>query len=178
MGGETDRSTKAGDAEALDAAVAEFRQHGFVGTSVQRLVEATGRSRSSLYGRFGGKDGVFVAALERYLDTMYPIGEGETTTAQLRMSLDGLGQGDTYSPCLLVRSCAELADLPPAAQRLVTGALEKQWNAMIDSPTVQGETDKGTLALAVRHGLATLAAAGVPDDLLHNAIDALTPTRR
>ena len=178
MGGSTDRSRTSSDDDALDAAIAEFRDHGFVGTSVQRLVEATGRSRSSLYGRFGGKDGLFVAALERYLHAMVPIGEGESTAVQLRQSIDSLGGGDELAPCLLARSCAELSDLPPAAQRLVADGLERQWNAMIDSPSVQGDTDAGTLALAVRHGLATLAAAGVPRDVLDSAIDALTVARR
>jgi AcrR family transcriptional regulator len=172
MAAKTDRSSDVADDATLDAAIDEFRTHGFVGTSVQRLVVATGRSRSSLYSRFGGKDGLFTAALERYLETMCPVGAGEPTPTQLRLSIDSLQRNDQFAPCLLVRSCSELPDLPEPARELVTSALELQWNAMIDSPTNGGNLDRGTLALALRHGLAALAAAGVPSDMLHAAVDA------
>jgi AcrR family transcriptional regulator len=171
MARETDRSGDAVADPVLDAAILEFRIHGFVGTSVQRLVDATGRSRSSLYSRFGDKDGLFVASLQRYLELMCQVGEGEATGAQLRLSIESLVTGDVLAPCLLARSCAELADLPGPACDLVSAALERQWNLMIDSPTSDGDVDRGTLALAIRHGLAALAAAGVPRDMLHAAVD-------
>ncbi len=171
MASETDRSSGAAADAILDAAILEFRTHGFVGTSVQRLVDVTGRSRSSLYNRFGDKDGLFVAALERYLEHMCPVGEGEPTGTQLRLSIESLDTGDVLAPCLLARSCAELADLPGPARDLVSAALERQWNAMIDSPSSGGDVDRGTLALAIRYGLVALAAAGVRRDMLHAAVD-------
>ncbi|MGI9610144.1 MAG: TetR/AcrR family transcriptional regulator [Acidimicrobiia bacterium] len=171
MATETVRSSESADVATLDAAIREFRIHGFVGTSVQRLVDATGRSRSSLYNRYGDKDGLFVAALQRYLDETCPSGEGETTAAQLRSSIEFLYTDDGLTPCLLTRSCSELPDLPEAARPLVTSALERQWNAMIDSPSSDGDVDRGTVALALRHGIVALAAAGVPPDVLYSAVD-------
>lgn len=162
---------KPADDAILDAAIAEFRTHGFVGTSIQRLVEATGRSRSSLYNRYEDKDGLFVAALERYLQTKCPVGEGESTINQLRLALESLESENKLAPCLLARSCAELPDLPFRAREMVTTALEQQWSAMVDSPSSAGDVDRGTLALAVRHGLAALAAAGVPRSVLDSAVE-------
>ena len=49
----------------LDAAARVFRRHGYEGTSVDLLVEATGVHRGSLYGVFGSKLGLFVDALRR-----------------------------------------------------------------------------------------------------------------
>ncbi|MEM6782438.1 MAG: TetR/AcrR family transcriptional regulator [Bacteroidota bacterium] len=50
----------------LDAATAFFWQHGYAGTSVDALLTHTGFNRHSLYRAFGGKDGLFEAALENY----------------------------------------------------------------------------------------------------------------
>ena len=47
----------------LDAAGAVFRRLGYEAASVDDLVVATGLHRGSLYGAFGSKRGLFVAAL-------------------------------------------------------------------------------------------------------------------
>ncbi|MDD2767444.1 MAG: TetR/AcrR family transcriptional regulator [Methylococcus sp.] len=43
-----------------------FWAKGYFGTSVEDLVAATGVSRYGLYGEFGDKNGLFLAALQRY----------------------------------------------------------------------------------------------------------------
>jgi TetR/AcrR family transcriptional repressor of nem operon len=45
-----------------------FWRRGVAATGIQDVVAATGLSRSSLYNAFGGKDGLYVAAVRRYLD--------------------------------------------------------------------------------------------------------------
>jgi AcrR family transcriptional regulator len=50
---------------ALRAAAARFRTHGFTGTSLDELVEATGLSRPSLYAAFGDKRALYLEALDR-----------------------------------------------------------------------------------------------------------------
>jgi TetR/AcrR family transcriptional repressor of nem operon len=52
--------------QAVSAAVSTFRGKGFAGSSIQDLVEATGVGRGSLYAAFGDKDGLYLAAVERY----------------------------------------------------------------------------------------------------------------
>ncbi|MFD3809028.1 TetR/AcrR family transcriptional regulator [Streptomyces sp. NPDC058619] len=54
----------------LDAAAAQFRVHGFAGTSTEQLCEAAGVRRSSLYNTFISKDELFVRALERYVGSI------------------------------------------------------------------------------------------------------------
>jgi len=56
----------------LDAALAEFRSHGFSGASIDRIARAAGVTRSAIYRRYAGRDALFrrvideqVALLER-----------------------------------------------------------------------------------------------------------------
>ncbi|MFI8004724.1 TetR/AcrR family transcriptional regulator [Streptomyces sp. NPDC086010] len=51
---------------AVEAAMNAFRSNGYDGTSIQDLVEATGVGRGSLYAAFGNKDGLYMAAMDRY----------------------------------------------------------------------------------------------------------------
>ncbi len=53
----------------LDKAVETFREKGFDGTSVEDLEKATGLRRASLYGAFGDKRALYLAALRRYQGT-------------------------------------------------------------------------------------------------------------
>lgn len=52
--------------EAIDAAIACFWRHGLEATSVRDLAAEMGINGPSLYNAFGGKDALFVLALERY----------------------------------------------------------------------------------------------------------------
>ncbi|MEU9118370.1 TetR/AcrR family transcriptional regulator [Streptomyces sp. NPDC048506] len=52
----------------LDDAIQIFWRQGLPTTGIQALVTATGVSRSSLYATFGNKDGLYTAALGRYID--------------------------------------------------------------------------------------------------------------
>src|SRR6202008_4821595 len=56
--------------EVLDRAMTTFWTRGYEATSIDDLVEATGIGRGSLYGTFGDKRQLFLAALDRYWDTV------------------------------------------------------------------------------------------------------------
>jgi AcrR family transcriptional regulator len=53
--------------EVLDRAMKLFWRKGYEGAHLQELVEITGLNRFSLYKEFGGKEGLFLEALDRYL---------------------------------------------------------------------------------------------------------------
>ncbi|MEE8235982.1 MAG: TetR family transcriptional regulator [Gammaproteobacteria bacterium] len=53
-------------AQALDQAMEVFWQKGYADTSMDDLVQATGVSRYGIYGTFGNKRELFLAALDRY----------------------------------------------------------------------------------------------------------------
>jgi TetR/AcrR family transcriptional repressor of nem operon len=50
----------------LSAAAQAFRKHGYHATSIDDLCEATGLLRGSLYGAYGDKKGMLLAAMARY----------------------------------------------------------------------------------------------------------------
>ena len=52
----------------LEAATRRFWRHGYAGTSVDDLVQATGASRHALYQAFGGKCRLFRECLDFYRD--------------------------------------------------------------------------------------------------------------
>lgn len=56
------------ESAALDAAMVCFWQRGYEATSVRELADSMGISGPSLYNTFGNKHGLFLRALERYLD--------------------------------------------------------------------------------------------------------------
>ncbi len=173
----TDRSDASVDDSVLDAAATVFRAHGFLGSSVQQLVAATGRSRSALYGTYGDKAGLFSATLAWYVDTRVTIAV-VPGVSPARHGLDDLGMaGGGALPCLLVRSCLELADLPESAVNCVTETMERQWDAIIDSESINGDQAFGTVELALRYGTALLAGVGVPTDILYAAADIATKQR-
>ena len=62
------RSKNFDEKEVLGRAMHLFWRNGYYATSMQQLVDATGLSRSSLYETFGGKESLFLAAIELYLD--------------------------------------------------------------------------------------------------------------
>ena len=55
--------------EALEKAMMVFWQKGYVDTSIDDLVDATGVSRYGLYDEFGSKRGLFLASLDHYQNT-------------------------------------------------------------------------------------------------------------
>lgn len=55
--------------KVLLAAADAFWQRGYHATSVDDICEATGLLRGSLYGAYGDKHGIFVAALKRYCES-------------------------------------------------------------------------------------------------------------
>lgn len=56
--------------QALDRAVTLFWERGYSETSMEDLVDTTGVSRYGIYGTFGNKRELFIAALRRYAHVM------------------------------------------------------------------------------------------------------------
>ena len=55
-------------AEALAAALGEFRRRGYAGASLDHLSKATGMGRPSLYAAFGGKLDIYRKAVRQYAE--------------------------------------------------------------------------------------------------------------
>src|SRR4051794_27689810 len=97
--------------EALDSAIAVFREHGYEGTSAQMLVDALEIGRQSLYDTFGDEWQLYQAAVRRY-------GLGKVQAHRRAMAsgvraIDGIRAmvervvAEAALPCLGVGSIAE-----------------------------------------------------------------------
>lgn len=53
--------------EVLDVCACTFITYGYEGTSIDQIVSSTGLLRGSIYGSFGSKRGIFLAALKQTL---------------------------------------------------------------------------------------------------------------
>jgi TetR/AcrR family transcriptional regulator, transcriptional repressor for nem operon len=104
--------------EALQKAMQIFWEHGYGATSVDTLVQGMGMNRFSLYSTFGGKHRLFVAALERYRDTIVAdlVGELEHAVGrraairQFSMRLvNFFASSHGWRGCLITNTAVELA---------------------------------------------------------------------
>ncbi|WP_407316595.1 TetR/AcrR family transcriptional regulator [Pseudomonas sp. nanlin1] len=140
------------EAAVLTAATGVFWRHGFANASVSDLTEATGLSRSSLYQRFGDKDGLFNECLQLYTDrvtTRMKSTRAQTSRASvealLREFLPMESGLERPQGCLISRSNAEQEDLTAAGKQAANYAACQQWQIFMDILTegqLDGEIDQ------------------------------------
>ncbi|MFX1677605.1 TetR/AcrR family transcriptional regulator [Mitsuaria sp. CC2] len=97
--------------EALDAAVAVFREHGYAASSAEMLTASMGIGKQSLYSTYGGKWPLYCAALQRYAEQ--ETSRHIETLKGGRTALEGLERllkrvvNEAHLPCLGVGSVQE-----------------------------------------------------------------------
>lgn len=113
------------------AARTVFWEHGYDGTSIPDLEDATGIRRSSLYNTFGSKRGLFDAAVQSYLDEVIrprlrplhddPVAPNALTgyLTGLRDAFENLDSMSATNGCLLVNTARESIARDPAVVRVV-----------------------------------------------------------
>ena len=100
----------------VDSAMQVFWSRGYINTSLSDLVEHTGINRVSLYNEFGNKEGLFLAALDRYFDIatawLEPLIAPDAGLTQLtewfESSITGL-ESEEWRGGMMVNAAAELA---------------------------------------------------------------------
>jgi AcrR family transcriptional regulator len=146
----------------LDAARAQFTEHGYAGTGREQVAAAAGVTRGALYHHFGTKEGLFRAVVEEL-----EAGLVDRVAATAGAGTDAVDE--------LRRGCLAFLDacMEPAVRRIV----------LLEAPVVLGwdawrEIDARYGLALVRAGLAGaldqvgLAAAAV-DPLAHLLLGAL-----
>lgn len=105
-------------AQALEGAMRMFWADGYDAASIERLCRATGMPRASLYQDFGGKEGLFLAAIAHYVETRIgplanALGPRRTLEDDLTnffAEVVSLATGDSQTPgCLISCVLAEVA---------------------------------------------------------------------
>jgi TetR/AcrR family transcriptional regulator, transcriptional repressor for nem operon len=137
--------------EILDRAMQTFWRHGFGATSTTDLEAHMGVNRYSVYAEFGSKQGLYEAALERYLSHVVPgfIGELGTPDAGLgaiEIILDRFaswaGAPGTEHGCMICNAATETSTDDPAARGFVQrylATLEANLRHALDGAIARGE---------------------------------------
>lgn len=155
--------------EVLRRATDLFSRKGYEGAHLQELVRVTGLNRFSLYKEFGGKEGLFQAALDAYLQRVAHLGlelqREPAGLANVRSFYAVLLDHEFPHGCLAVNTIREKQVLPPhvyAAIENFAAATEASFNRNLTAARKRGElsadTDVGALSkflTALNMGLMT-----------------------
>ena len=133
--------------DVLDKAMELFWRLGYEGAHLAALVEQTGLNRFSLYKEFGGKAGLFEAALEQFLG--YLIAEYRDVMTRQPMGLEnieanlkGLEYGSQYYGCFMLNTLTQKDTVPEGAyQKAVeaAGEIEALYQANLVSAAARGQ---------------------------------------
>jgi TetR/AcrR family transcriptional repressor of nem operon len=179
---------------ALDEAMQLFWERGYHATSIQDLVDRLGVNRQSLYDTFGGKDQLYLAALERYRTlAAQPVRQALEREGPVREVLarffseflDHFLAGD-WKGCFMVNATAELAGQDAGVSRVCaanTRQLEAAFLGLIARAQQAGELDPKRPALALArflvntlNGLAVTAKATRDRQLLDQIVEVTLST--
>lgn len=181
------------EADVLDRALRLFWAHGYEGTSIGALTEATGLSRSSLYNAFGDKRGLYLAALDRYrrtqaLPVLAPLTEEADVRAALRRVLEGVAEaslkksGPQPPGCFVASAALDQADCNPEtatrvaeSMKAMAGAIQTRLERAQAEGALPSQKDAQCLArhfLNVINGLRVTARGTGDEAALQDAIGA------
>jgi AcrR family transcriptional regulator len=167
------------EAEVIERARRTFAETGFVGTSLDDLLEATGLARQSLYNAFGGKKELFMRAFlsdtSSAVDAVKAVLQGaEDPIVRIRTQLvsAAVEHGSAQAPpSLFLRAAVELSGSDPEVAATVAtafDAIRADYTACIVDAQNAGEIDSsadaealGTYFCAVIEGMSTLGRVGV-----------------
>lgn len=140
--------------EVLEIATQLFLEKGFMGTSMNNLVDITGVHRRSMYTEFKDKDGLFLACIDSYLNTTEknlvlilrkkPQGI-RNIEAFLQDRIEYASSGNCKG-CLLVNTAVEKELLGEQIQEKVLKSLkstEKEFYICLQAAKENGELSPG-----------------------------------
>jgi TetR/AcrR family transcriptional regulator, transcriptional repressor for nem operon len=122
----------------LERAMTAFWTRGYEATSIDDLVAATGINRGSLYGTFGDKQGLFLAALDHYWHTVVTAMMAALSDPDPRRAIEGMFEAliqrtsDPRFPrgCLITNTSLECPSCGDDIARKITERLGQQETAI------------------------------------------------
>jgi TetR/AcrR family transcriptional repressor of nem operon len=164
------------DDEIVARAADLFTVHGYGGTSIGMLVDATGLGRQSLYNAFGDKTALYLEALDRAVARFATVATRMAAAPTGREALDRFfdhllahcASGDpTLQRCIVSGGLLEGIDEPAVAL-----ALESKWRATHE--LLRGHVERGQ-----RDGsIPNPSPSGTLADLLMGTMSGLRVTAR
>ena len=140
---------------AVERAMGVFWSGGYHGTSLPDLLKATALSRGSLYAAFGDKHGLFLRALDRYIDDALArldreLDPRKSALAGVRKCLAGYVDRTSgvagKRGCLVVATAMELAAHDPEVEQRIRRffkAMERRLTEALARARASGELAAG-----------------------------------
>jgi TetR/AcrR family transcriptional regulator, transcriptional repressor for nem operon len=183
------REKQFSEAEVLESVADLFASHGYQGTSLSRLLDATGLGKQSLYNSFGDKRALYLKSVEcsaaRYRAVEARMQTATTGRAALALFFDHVtGKCDSIDPA--DKSCIVAAGLLEGVEDpLIVQTLRAKWagsHEMLRAAIERGQKDGSIrnrapsaaladLLLAVTAGLRVNARAEFGKARLQEAVD-------
>lgn len=170
--------------EVVQKAMLAFWKSGCRDTTPQVLIDATGLSRSSLYATFGSKQGVFLAAVDLYVEEQVSfltalLADGTVREGFERLyalMVDMMRPGGGGMTCLLAGSLLEMPVEDDETririargQALITAVYEARLQRAIDEGEIDGRRTAKSLAryvATVNDGIQIAARAQASEEEL------------
>ena len=131
--------------DLAQAALAQFREHGFNGTGISDIAAAAGAPKGSFYNHFASKQACAVEALGRYAQSLrFDIltEPGRPALERLRAHFEFLSQdtarGGFAGGCLAGNLAAEVADHVPEIRSAVRAGFGR-WSALIGQALAEAQ---------------------------------------
>lgn len=172
----------------LDRAMELFWRLGYEGAHLAALVQHTGLNRFSLYKEFGGKAGLYEAALERFLG--YLLGQYRDVMTVQPMGLENieavlraLQYGSEYYGCFMINTLTQRDTVPEGAHAKALAAseeIEALYFANLVSAQARGQVSResnvvglGKMLQTLDQGLHIQGLAGATDAQKDRVISAV-----
>lgn len=156
--------------DTLEKLKGVFWERGYDGASMSDIEEATGLNKQSLYRHWGDKRGMYLAALQAYArDEMLMASKILSGPEPLRERLEALfygaaKSGDTRG-CFLCNAGIDQAQSDKDTRKAVQSMMRMSLNAF-KKALGPGHEDEAATLQAAYQGLNTMAAAGMPRNIL------------
>ncbi len=171
--------------QVIEKLMRVFWDKGYEATSMQDLVAASGLLKGSLYGAFGDKQALYLAALKHYDRTRIQAGidmlNGEGSARQKIARLfdnviESTKRGDFAGGCLLCNASVEMAVTDKQVKSEVKTTIRRLKVAIMEALQAQTENEEQAASLAAfiisaYFGTRVLAKAGAPAAMMGETRD-------
>lgn len=151
--------------QVLDRVRDTFWRYGYAGTSMDQLAAATGLHKPSLYGAFGDKRKLYLAALDNYLADIraefavaFAIPDlFESLKAMTEWSIDKfMGKDEAGSGCFMMHTAMPEAAEDPEISRVVRESMDSLDRALVrrfekarEAGQISADADPHALAMVM-----------------------------
>ncbi|HKO90905.1 MAG TPA: helix-turn-helix domain-containing protein [Polyangiaceae bacterium] len=176
----------------LDQVMRLFWQQGYQATSLDDLMRATGLSKQSIYGAFGGKRALFLKALELYRCQRLPALRAQLKEARsakaaiasaIRAAAEHNASDDCPLGCLMANTALELgtqdAEIVAEVRKMMSGyerilaeTIERAQRSGEITTKLKSEVIAQTLRSSL-DGVAVLQKVGAPQKNIRAVVEAL-----